>query len=191
MVAQAESDNQLRRRRTLSRGDDIQSIQLPLFGMGEGAQGDPWKGTRQMDEGKERGPRPEGGNKEERLATDIEHTSGNKPGRITQDVPPVRKEYDPLLNKLVAQPAESAVASHLLRMDGVEKVVPFPFGEKDVDLGVLRYNEWFYVDVERRSNWRDGEVFPPYLNPLHVPYRKKSMIERRQPLIYYVVRDDI
>ena len=101
------------------------------------------------------------------------------------------KKYDPVLDDLYGKPAEQLVIDLLNKRDYISRVTWYPRGHKDVDIAytLLGVGFRYYVDVERRRNWKSGDY--PF-NTIHVPYRKKKLFDLYNPVILYaVVRDDL
>jgi hypothetical protein len=98
------------------------------------------------------------------------------------------KPFSWTLDKIVGLPAERKVEEYLECLDGVQQVIHRPFGLCDVDIAVMRWTQLYYVEVERRKNWKVGDF--PY-DTIHIPGRKEGILRVRNPLLYYVVRDDL
>ena len=101
-----------------------------------------------------------------------------------------QKLYSQSLDEDFGSPAELVVIKFLENRSDIERVEPFPFGIKDVDIKVIQSSEiTYFIDVERRRNW----VWPQMIFPfptIHIPFRKERMIVNRQPFYYFAVRDD-
>jgi hypothetical protein len=158
--------------------------------MGEGEESQARDGARSLGEREAGRSGTESGAEKECIPLHDRQDGRHKHRNVERDIQPVTKEYNKSLDELVAKPAEKAVGRHLWLLEGVEDVVPFPHGKKDIDFAVKRWGKWYYVDVECRGNWKDGNEFPFWFKTIHIPYRKKTMIATRVPLVYYVVRAD-
>ncbi len=86
---------------------------------------------------------------------------------------------------------EVAVVAFLEKVSTVTKVILYPFGKYDIDIEVYDSVQGvYYIDVERRRNWNAEQVEWPYW-AVHVPFRKKAMLEKYPSCFYWVIRDDL
>ena len=100
------------------------------------------------------------------------------------------KLYDSKLDHEVGYPAEKAVLEYLHDVkEWWWSIIHWPYGEMGVDIAIVTNKVWF-VDVERRRNWKTGQEKFPF-STIHVPARKRAMIEKRSPFIYFSVREDL
>lgn len=99
------------------------------------------------------------------------------------------KIYDKTLDETYGRPAEEAVSRHLIRTGW--EVQDYPFGEKDIDILARRNGTVALIEVERRTNWRKGDVFP--YETIHIPLRKERFLTKHETTntYYWVVRDDL
>lgn len=100
------------------------------------------------------------------------------------------KPYDSKLDKEIGQPAEKAVMKYLHSVaEPWWTIKHWPYDEYDIDIVVVA-GEFYNIDVELRTNWKSGQGRFPF-NTIHVPARKKALIERRRPFTYFAVREDM